>query len=264
MIRFLVLQGVIVFFVLITSSYADDDSITIHFYSQEVNSTHYKEIKIEFDTYLSKFGHYKFQPYTNNTVFEENLSGKKRFLVMLSSRYYMKIHKQYRLVPLLAAVINGNKFQKSIFVTRSKSSDINSILRDMIASPMNEKDAISELMDMLGRNQSFSEVNLLTVPKDIDALISVHFGIAQSALIMNNPFITFKNLQPNMCKNIVVFAQGKETLSLILAAPDSFVNESESVVSIIENMPKSEKGNQSLGLGIEAWEKLESNDYSIK
>ncbi|MBF0225684.1 MAG: hypothetical protein HQK76_09545 [Desulfobacterales bacterium] len=184
---------------------------------------------------------------------------KTRCLVLLSSWHYKEIYKDYHLTPLLVALTNGEKYHKNILITKEKPVNAQAVLKYRIASANNIENSRVQLTEMFKDDAvAVQSARILLVPKDIDAIISVGFGMCEAALTMESSLETFKKLYPQLYENIIVFAKGKNVLSLILAAPESFVKEAEPLVSAIENMPKMDSGDQIPLLGIDGWQKIDS------
>jgi len=234
----------------------------IYFYSSETNINNFKSLKMEFDRYLSRFGPYEFQPFSSRDVFEKQVKGKENCLLLLSSWHYRHIHKNYALKPALTGVRNGKKYQKKILVTGGKPADIEAAKPGLVASASSLQHTTSALKRML---KKFAEhpVQVLTVPKDIDALMSVGFGMAKLAFASKNAFDELKEVNPRLCSKMRVLAEGEETLRLILAFPRDFTGNSKKMVDMIKNMSMdSDEKRRIRMLGLDGWQELGSSDRS--
>jgi len=185
----LLLIGLAVFCVISAGS----GKIKIYFYSSETNINNFKSLKMEFDRYLSKFGPYEFQPFSSRAVFEKQVKGKENCLLLLSSWHYRHIHKKYTLTAALTGVRNGKKYQRKILVTGEKPADIEA-KPGLVASASSLQYTNSALKGML---KKFAEhaFQVLTVPKDIDALMSVGFGMAKLAFASEIAFDELKGVR---------------------------------------------------------------------
>ncbi|MBF0101306.1 MAG: hypothetical protein HQK77_10400 [Desulfobacterales bacterium] len=239
-------------------SFAEESKTTLYFYSQEIHSNKYKSIKINFDTYLAQVGHYEFQPYNDKNAFEANLKDQNKYVVILSSWHYREMYKQYALIPLLVALIDGKKYHKNILVSRSKPENFDEILKNRIASANTIENSKTQLNEIFKKNPLVQSARILIVPKDIDALLSVGLGMSDSSIIMENSLTAFQKLYPQLYENIVVVAEGEKRLSLIIAAPKTFIQGIEPIVSAIENMQKQNQGKDILMLGIDGWQKVDA------
>ncbi|MDY6863407.1 MAG: hypothetical protein SV062_10535 [Thermodesulfobacteriota bacterium] len=245
------------------AGFAGADKITIYFYSSETNINNFKSLKMEFDIYLAKFGHYELQPFSDREAFEEHIRDKKKCLLLLSSWHYSSIYKRYCLNPVLVGMRNGKKYQKRILVTRDKSANLEIGEVGQIASASSVQHTFSVLNGMLKGKNAADKVRILTVPKDIDALMSVGFGISKSALTTRNSLNKLELVNPILYKKMEILAEGKQALLLILAVPKNFTKDAEKMVDIIKNMSANPDGKRKIQmLGLDGWQKLDPADRS--
>jgi hypothetical protein len=230
--------------VYITESGAED-KIPICFYSSETNINNFKSLKMEFDSYLAKFGAYEFQPFDNRETFEKHIKDQKKVVVIVSGWHYSKIHNQYSLMPLLVGVLNGKNSQKRILLSGEKTPDTDAAMKGTIASSSNIEYTKAIIREMLVKKEAADSLRILTVPKDVDALMSVGFDMAKAALTTEAAFNTLKTLDPILYKKLKILSEGKESLLPILAAPKDFAPEAEKIVNILKNM-----SNDSAGMNI--------------
>ncbi len=234
---------------------------TVYFYSSETNINNFKSLKIEFDRYLARFGSYEFQPFSSREDFERHVKDKENCLLLLSSWHYRQIHKEFSLTPVLTGHRKNKKYQKRILVAGGANSDIESIKNGRIASASNPQHTTSVLMEMLKEKFSGEHFRILTVPKDIDALMSVGFGMASYALSTGNSLEELRQANPKLCSKMCVLAEGEQSLLLILAVPEVFDQDSEKMVSILQDMSMDVEGKQKIRmLGLDGWQKLDPLD----
>ena len=239
-----------------------EGKIKIYFYSSEANINNFKSLKMEFDRYLSKLGPYEFQPFSSRDVFEKQVKGKENCLLLLSSWHYRHIHKKYALTPALTGMRNGKKYQRKILVTSEKAADIEA-RPGLVASASSLQYTTSALRKMFQKKHAQHSFQVLTVPKDIDALMSVGFGMAKLAFASKNVFDELKGVNPRLCSKMTVLAKGEETLRLILALPQGFKGNSTKIIDMIRNMPTDSDGKRRIRmLGLDGWQELNSSDLS--
>jgi hypothetical protein len=218
---------------------------------------------MEFDQYLSAFGDYEFQPFSDRETFEEHVKDKTQCLLLLSSWHYTLIHKDYSLEPVLVGTRNNRTSQKRILVVSDDSADIRTVEAGQIASASSPQHTLSTLKEMFKAQDSGENFKILTVPKDIDALMSVGFGMAQSALIAESALDTLKTLNPSLYKKLKTLAESEESLLLILAAPESFVEDAGELIEIFQTMSSHPEGQEKIRmLGLDGWQPLDSSDES--
>jgi len=207
-------------FCVMSAAFAGADKITVYFYSCEANINNFKSLKMEFDSYLSKHGLYAFQPFSDRDAFEKHIRGKEDCLLLLSSWHYRNIHKPYSLKSALVGVRNGKKCQKRLLVARGKTATIESVKTGHVASASSTQHTTSLLRAMLKEKYVPGTFRVLTVPKDIDALMSVGFGMSKSALTTTSSLEELSILNPVLQKKMKILAEGEESLLLILAVPE--------------------------------------------
>ena len=232
----------------------------IYFYSTEANINNFKSLKMEFDRYLSKLGPYEFQPFNTRDTFEKQVKGKDNCLVLMSSWHYRHIHKPYNLTAALAGLQNGRKYQRRIVVRSVKVSDIQGNKKGVVASASSLEYTSSALKNMLSSHENLS-FQVLTVPKDIDALMSVGFGMAKMAFASDMALEELKGINPRLGGQMKILAQGEETLRLIMALPKGFSGDRQKMIQIIKNMGTSPEGQKRIRmLGLDGWEDLALED----
>ncbi|MBF0226894.1 MAG: hypothetical protein HQK76_15720 [Desulfobacterales bacterium] len=249
------------FFLIKPSAISQTKPLYVYFYSSETNINNYKSLKMEFDKYLSKYGEYEFQPFERREDFEEYIKNKNNCLILLSSWHYSNIFKNYSLKPILVGVQNNKCTQKRILVGNEKSGSIETAMKGPIASSSNEEYSRDMLKLMFPQQEMADKVRILSVPKDIDALMSVSFNMAKAGLSTENMLNNLKSIDPILSKKIKTLAEGKDTFLTIVAMPEKFTENLEKIISVIKNLP-----NDSLGLNIikslnlDSWKPLESSD----
>ena len=238
------------------AAFASTDKTTVYFYSSETTINNFKSLKMKFDRYLSKFGPYELQPFSEREAFEKHVKDKERCLLLLSSWHYRKIHKEYSLKPALVGTRKGKKYQKRILVARDEL-----VKTGRIASASSVQHTSSCLRAILKRKVDTAKI--LTVPKDIDALMSVGFGMSKLALTTRNALDELKMVNPTLHQKMKILAEGERSLLLILAVPERFTKDAKKIVTIIQNMATDPDGKEKLRmLGLDGWQTLDPSDRS--
>lgn len=233
------------------------DRIVILFYSAEANINNYKTLKAEFDGYLSRFGPYEFQPFGEQAVFEQRLRETDRCLLLFSAWHYRKITENRPLAPLLAGTRDGSSYQKRILV----SAVADNLGTEPIASAGNLQLTRSILAEMFPAKNP-SAFNILMVPKEIDALVSLSFESATYALVTESAKGKLQALDPVLSERLKTLAEGKPSLLPVLAAPAEFAAADE-LVKIIMEMPKSSEGKNIMQfLDLDGWKVIGPSEKS--
>jgi hypothetical protein len=258
----LIIASLLVVAVLCVFSVGADKTV-IYFYSSETTINNFKSLKMEFDRYLSKIGPYEFQPFSSRATFERHIKGRENCLVLLSSWHYRHIHKQYALTPALMGLRKGKKYQKRVLVCAEKAMQIEALKSARLASASNLQHTTSVLKAMLKGKYAEKLFRILTVPKDIDALMSVGFGMSKMALTTGNCLEELKQVNPNLCKKMSVVAEGEESFLMILAVPRGFAEEAQKMVNAIQEMSADPDGKRKIRmLGLDGWQRFDPSDKS--
>jgi hypothetical protein len=257
------ITAILIFFAILCVLSVSADKVVIYFYSSETSVNNFKSLKMEFDRYLSKFGPYEFQPFSGREAFETHVKGKDRCLLLLSSWHYLQIRREYDLAPVLIGLRDGKKYQKRVLVAGAGASGIDAFKSERIASASTAQHTDSVLRDMLKEKYAADFFRILTVPKDIDALMSVGFGMSKLALSTTSCLEELKKVNPKLCEKMNVMAEGEESLLLIVAVPKGFAEGSREMVGIIEGMSRDPDGKQNIRmLGLDGWQGLDPSEKS--
>jgi hypothetical protein len=248
-------------FCMVIFTFALSNNRTIYFYSTETNINNFKSLKMGFDRYLSKLGSFEFQPFIAKETFEKHIKDKENCLLIISSWHFRSINKANSLLPVLVGLQEGKKFQKRILVTIEQDESLDSINAGVIASASSPEHTKSVLEQMFKGKPHETNSKILIVPKDIDALMSVGFGMSTSALTTQSAFKQLERINPKLYKKMKILEEGKESLCLILAVPKSFEKNAVNMVNMIKEMMKNPDGIEKIKmLGIDGWQELDRSD----
>lgn len=239
---------------------AGAENVKYYFYSSETNINNYKSLKMEFDLYLSRFGSDKFQPFDSRKAFEKEIRGREESLFFMSSWHYANICEEYGLSPILVGVRNGKTRQKRILVSR-KSVDLQTAKTGRVASASSVVHTKRVLGEIFGNSASARPSNILIVPKDIDALMSVCFSMSSlSALTTENSFDRIRKTNSNLVANIDILAQTRDSLLLIICASQSSGDVEKKSGIILDMASDPVGGNLIKMMGLDGWQKITSTD----
>ncbi len=242
-------------------AWAGPGNAKFYFYSSETNINNYKSLKMEFDMYLSKFGPDKFQPFDSRESFQQAIKDRKNCLLFISSWHYANIQEEYGLCPLLVGERDGKNRQKKLLVSRN-SVDLQTAKAGRIASASSIRQTKIVLKEIFGDDVLTAPPNILTVPKDMDALMSICFGTSSlSALTTENSLEKIKKTNPVLAANIKILAETGDSLLLIMCAPREFMGEAEKISQIILKMPSDPVGAKLIKMmGLDGWQKITQSD----
>lgn len=252
---------IIICFTLFVSNrvFSTPTNITIYFYSPEVNINNFASLKIDLDTYLANFGDYEFQPFTDMATFENFVTSRGCGLVLVSSRYYTMLKTKLSLKALLVGVSKEKSTYRKVVVVKKSVTDFSLLKGASLASSGNEEYTTSALRKMVGSSHQeiIDSLRILVVPKDIDALMTVGFGMSQAALTSEKSLEKLLSINPNLYNSLKKIYISDEYLLPVVAVFHKFAEEERKLIEIIEVMGESEEGVINLKMfGLDGWRRL--------
>ncbi len=242
----------LILFILLLSSGLFADSKKIYFYTTEANVNDFKSLKVTFDQYLSQYGDYDFQPFNKKEIFEQFLKNQD-IIVILSSWHYKQIAKKYDLEAKLVALKKESMTDTKIIVGKK------GLQFDGTITTTYSQDYSRKLIDTLIQNNN---LNILNVPKEIDALMSVGFGLSKFALVSKDSFELLKNVNGFLAKQMIIYKESKPNFRMLIAS--KLKNQySKECINLFKSMNSDLYGKKILNLlGIDDIVILTKNDYN--
>lgn len=229
------------------------DKLKVYFYTTEAHIKNFKALKVGFDNYLSKHGDYEFQPFNDKKTFEKYLKDKY-FIVILSSWHYEKLFKEYNLEAKLVAQKEDTILDTKILVGHIKNEKLNGIVTSAYDAQYTR-----ELLSTLTENKS-DNLSVLIVPKEIDALMSVGFGMSKFALVSRDSLNLLQSINPFLSKNLKIYKESKPTYRMLVACND-MDKEKFKLMYIFQRMDSNSDGKNVLKMiGVDKLVVLDSND----
>ena len=235
---------------------------TICFYNPEISINNFASLKIEFDTYLANLGPYQFQPFSDKNTFEKFISEKRDCLFLISSWHFRNLKGKCPMEPVLVGVLKGKSTQRKILLAMKDSKNLDLLMGSNVASAGSEDYTRNILIQMLGEKKRgvANSLRILTVPKDIDALMAVGFGMAKSALAAESSLDKLSSINPKQYEMMKQLAVSEKTLLPVLAISKNCDKDVEKLVGIIEEMGKMPEGKKRLKmLGLDGWNRLDES-----
>jgi hypothetical protein len=247
-----------------TTVFSGEEKTFIYFHSSETSINNFKSLKMEFDRYLSRFGPYEFQPIKERTEFEKQITLPHNCLVLLSSWHYGRICDAFQGKPVLVGIRNGKNTQKRLLVADKDFSDLSSSGMNIASagSIQHTKSVIKDMFDEKKLNPD--AMRILTVPKDIDAIMAVGFGMSGAALITEYSYDRLKLLTPVLHEKLKILATGPEFHLMILAVRSTCIEKNRPLIRIIKEMPDTPLGQKQIHmLGLDSFQDATSSDVKI-
>ncbi len=236
-----------------------DHKYTIYFYNPETNINNFASLKKEFDTYLSTFGEYQLQPFSERETFDRIIAGKRDGIFLVSSWHYKKLKETIPIEPVLVAISKNKSTYRRVLSVKKNLNDFNSLRSITVASASSEDYTKNILKKMLGESNEdlVDSIKILTVPKDIDALMSVGFGVAGAAFTTENSLTKLAVINQKQYEMLKQLAISEEILLPIVAIPKPANHDCKELLKIIKEMGMISEGKNKLSmLGLDRWKEL--------
>jgi len=236
---------------------AGSPPVTLFFYSPETNVNNFSVLKAEFETYLAPMGGHRFQPFSDRETFEKQLASGADGLYLLSSWHYTQLAARHPLQPLLVGHARGGPIQRHLLF--SQESDPSMLRGRRVATAGTRDFARNLLREMLpGQVDLADSIDLLVVPKDIDALMAVGFGAAQAAIATEGGLEKLARINPKQAKGLQPMGKARESLLPVVAAARGIDGALADLLKLLSRMDAGPDGRSRLQLlGIDALRELD-------
>lgn len=239
---------------------AEEGPATIYFFSSETSINNFNMLKGEFDSFFSSAGQHKFQPFRNRSDFENVLHNQRDGLFLMSSWHYAQMPDKTRWRPYLVGRRGNSSTQRHVVSARAGVTNLGQLRGKTIAAAGSKEFATELLLQMLpvGERAQISQYKILTVPKDIDALMSVGFGIAAAAITTEHGLDRLAKLNPRQREKLTLVATGPEKLLPVITGPADAGASGAALRRVLLEMGTVPEGQQLLSmLGLDAWGAIE-------
>ena len=185
-------------------------------------------------------------------TFERYLNDKAA-IVVLSSWHYLQIAKQYDIEAKLVAQKKDSVTDTKVLIGKK------GVNKEGIVTSAYDDEYTQELLNNLTKNTKFS---VIEVPKEIDALMSVGFGMSQFALVSKDSFLLLKELNSYLAKDLVIYEESKPFYKMLIACKN-MEQYKEELLNIFTKMGQDDNGKKILDiLGIDKLVVLHNDDLN--
>ncbi|WP_333874111.1 PhnD/SsuA/transferrin family substrate-binding protein [Methylobacter sp.] len=253
-----------IFSVFITGGYwsaHSDEGSVIYFYNPETNINNFATLKTAFDTYLVNHGGYYFQPFDLRENFESVIKEKKGDVFLLSS-WHLKALQQKN-IPLKIALVGtskGNTMQRKVLSTKKDITDVAMLKNTVVAGAGSEEYIHSVLKQILGKEQEalLKDIKILLVPKDIDAIMAVGFGMATAAISAESSLDKLAMINPNQFRELHGLGFSEKDYLLVAATLKKPEQQEAQLLEVLRKMSEADAGEENLKLlGIDGWRAMQ-------
>ncbi|RLA69790.1 MAG: hypothetical protein DRG09_04940 [Epsilonproteobacteria bacterium] len=218
----------------------------VYYYTTDKNIDNFKILKVNFDRYLTKYGDYEFQAFSDKEMFETFLKDNDT-IVMLSSLHYKQISKKHNLNAVCVAQ-NKKSITDTNVIIGKKSAPLQGTLTTAFSKKYTKK--------LLRKTFGISHLTLLKVPKEIDALMSVGYGMSQFASVSKSSFKLLQKTNRPLTKDMRIYSESDPNYRMLVAVNNKNAKDKD-FIRIFTNMNKSKNGKSILKiLGIDNLVKL--------
>lgn len=234
-----------------------DERQMIYFYNTETNINNFAALKMAYDIYFVNHGGYQLQPFDLRKNFESVIQEKKGDVYFLSS-WHLKELKQKK-VPLEIAMVGtskGNTTQRKVLSANKTITDVSMLKNNVVAAAGSEEYVHSILKQIIGKDNEalLKDIKILIVPKDIDAVLAVGFGMASAAISAESGLEKLALMNPNHHRALHSLGYSEEDYLLIAATLKKSDQKENQLLEVLRNMSQDDAGLASLKmLGIDGW-----------
>ena len=239
--------------ILIISLSHADTCEQIYFYNSDTNINNYKQLKIEFDRFFGRIGKYTFQPFDDKNIFENQLKEKKFCMLILSSWYLKDLQEKLSLIPILIAHRKGVDSQQILLIKKVTSGNDKKVIpKGNLASSMSNEYSKALIKKILINSNYDHNLNVLRVPKDIDALMAVGFGMSTYALSTSHSFKMLSMINPPLYHKLTSI--GQKVASPLMICAFLYNQKHAKLIDAFVNIDKIPEGKNSIKmLGIDGF-----------
>lgn len=233
---------------------------TVYFYNPETNIDNYVSLKTSFDTYLAKHGNgYQFQPFDEKEVFENVVGNGDGGLYLISSWHYRLLRQKLPVQPVLVGVSGGASSQRKILSAGRKIVDLEQLRGKSVAVAGSKAYSRNVLEQIFAGKppELVGSLHLVLVPKDIDALMAVGYGMAAAALTTEKSLNDLRAINPKQYDLLAPLGASQAALLTLAVVPSPHTGTAESLLEMVERMRNDDTGGDTLHmLGLDGWKRL--------
>lgn len=237
-------------------------TITLYHYNPESYSGRSLVLKSTFDRYFESTKHLTMQPVEDKATFHNIVKQESPHLYIVSDWDFRQLSKlNPNLTPYLRGQKDGGKHFLKFLVATNGISSVKKDKRPTLAISGSQQYTLHILNNMDYRDQTnpIKNPRFLTVPKDIDALLAVSFGLADAALATENNVEKLSHLYQKEYQQLQILGVSKPQNRMVVALDKNHLKRLQRALEIIEAMDTSQEGKLGLNLlGLDGWKKLHS------
>lgn len=235
----------------------------IYFYNPEINTASNLVLKNAWDLYLHNFGPYEFQPVDDENSFKQLVYEEQNAAFIMAEWFYSSYLKGK--ISDLEFVFQGRKHNqdtyRKILISNKRSLDFESITIAASGTDARAREILKSIYPELSEDQ-LKKLNILLVPKDIDALMAVGYGLAEMALATEVGLYKIEQLNQNLFKDMIVLKESSPLKRSVLIFKSKSILLKTNLARSLVSMPQTIEGQEAMNLlGLDEWH-LSQDDFS--
>lgn len=234
----------------------------VYFYNPEINIARNLVLKNAWDNYLYEMGYYELQPVDNGESFTKLIHQEEDAAFIMAEWLYAslssssEIDKQH-LELAFVGVKNGSDTYRKILVANKSSLNFENVTIASSGSKERARKVLSSIYPEYS-TQQLESMKVLSVPKDIDALMAVGYGLAEMALTTEVSLSKIALLNEHLYKDLLVLRKSEPFKRSVLVLKSNNIELKTAIVNVLSNMNQHPKGQQAMSLlGLDEWKSVD-------
>ncbi|MFC1617075.1 PhnD/SsuA/transferrin family substrate-binding protein [Candidatus Margulisiibacteriota bacterium] len=259
-VRKKILLLVIILFILPTLIWSGSK---VYFYIPEANIHDYSLIKNVFGAYLAKFGDLNFQPHSNESIFKKAIKKEKNGIFIMSSWLFNKLNTDNQLKPVFVMETDDGVTTKEVLVVKNTTS-IKHLLSGGVLATSRCKVYVRHILEELFPGKDISKIKIIVVPRDMDALVSVEFGMSLASITSNDSYKKLKTINKTSYQHLKVLAKTKKMLRPIVVVNNNNKNDNKNIYKMLVNMSEDNDSKMLLDLmSFKRWKQITDREIKL-
>lgn len=191
-----------------TSTISANDPLPkeFYYYNPDAPQSNLGLLKKEFEAFLADNNfQYTFQPFTHFADFHRLSSEKRPAFILVPEWYYRKYGESLGLRPLLVPVRDGiASYEKVLLIGPDPATAINDYEIISFAMTTMGPDGEASVVSKLVTEQlvSLQQLNIINVPKDLDAILALVLGQVKMALVAQDNLRIISDVNPRITQKV--------------------------------------------------------------
>lgn len=234
------------------------DTITIYHFNPESHSDRNLVLKNTFDRYFQANHNIQLQPVDDLSSFEDIITAGNQNVYIMSHWHFLQLAKSHpNLAPKLQGTKDGKNTYRKLYI--GKQPLPNGRITIAVSGAERYVNTILKQMNFNESQPPLENFRLLKVPKDIDALLAVSFGMADAALASDSSYEKLSLLYRNEYQQLEVLGTSKPQQRLVVVLMNQYQTSLQHVLDALETMDQTSNGKLGLNLlGLDEWTRLKT------